>query len=76
MQWIIDKTIKRTVEQITAHMKIGLQKKAEPAGPSRLPGNNTAASKNRWNPAELGYFDLQLDKSYPKGDIISVNKEI
>lgn len=71
----IDEAVERTVERMTARMKIGPQGDAGPAGPPGPPSNDTAASKDRWNPAELGYFDPQLDKSYPKGDIISVNKE-
>ena len=76
MQQIIDETVERTMEQMTAHMKIELQGDARPAGPLEPLGNNTAASKNRWNLTELEYFDPQLNKSYPKGDIISVNKKI
>lgn len=41
----------------------------------RPPGKDTAASKDRWNLVELGYFDPQPNKFYLKGDIISVNKE-
>lgn len=34
------------------------------------------ASKNWLNPAKLEYFDPHFDKSYPKRDIIAINKKI
>ena len=30
----------------------------------------------RWNQADLGYFDLHLDRAYGKGEIVSVGKDV
>lgn len=52
-------------------MKIRPQRKTEPLRLSKLLGND----KNRYNLTKLGYFDSQLDKSYFKKTIISINKK-
>ncbi len=30
----------------------------------------------RWNQANLGYFDLHLDRAYGEGEIVSVGKDV
>ena len=50
-------------------------------GPQGLPGEPgatgiTATGSDRWNPADLGYFDPHLDKSYGEGEIVTVGKDL
>lgn len=34
------------------------------------------ASIKRWNQADLGYFDSQLDRAHGKDEIVSVGKDV
>ena len=34
------------------------------------------STSERWNQAELGYFDFQLDRAHGKGKIVSVGKDV
>ena len=36
----------------------------------------TPSSNSKWNTIELGYFDPHLNKSYDKGEIITIKKDI
>ena len=52
-----------------------------PPGPPGPPGANGVANgngngENRWNTADLGYFDPHLNKSYGKGEIVTVGKDV
>lgn len=48
---------------------------AGPIGPAGPEGGSTGGS-DRWNPADLGYFDPHLDKSYGEGEIVIVGKDL
>lgn len=40
------------------------------------PPDNPTKTAERWNQADLGYFDLHLDKAYGEGEIVSVGKDV
>ena len=48
------------------------------ATPKSLPGSNSLpkTSTERWNQADLGYFNPHLDRADKKGEVISVGKNI
>ena len=42
-----------------------------------VPGEGTSSSSTeRWNSADLGYFDPHLEKSYGEGEIVTVGKDL
>lgn len=43
-----------------------------------LPGGDSLpkASTERWNQANLGYFDPHLDRAHGEGEIVSIGKDI
>ena len=48
-------------------------------GQPGVPGEAAAASSSssdRWNSADLGYFDPHLEKSYSEGEIVTVGKDL
>lgn len=58
--------------------RLATQLNVNASGKPRLPGTlgePPTTANGRWNPADLGYFDPHLDKSYPESDIIAINKE-
>lgn len=75
MQKTLDNRFEQLMSRINTRLAMMLRGKTEPPRPSGPSDDNTPASKDRWNAAKLGYFDPHLDKSYPKGDIITVNKK-
>ena len=48
------------------------------AAAKALPGGNflPKASTERWNQANLGYFDIHLDRAHGEGEIVSVRKDV
>lgn len=47
-----------------------------PVGPPGPPGaNGNGNGDNRWNAADLGFFDPHLDKSYGEGEVVTVGKD-
>lgn len=48
------------------------------ASPKALSGDYSLlnASTERWNQAELGYFDHHLDREHGQGEIVSVRKNV
>ena len=46
--------------------------------PKILPAGDPVAkaSTERWNQADLGYFDLHLDRAYGEGEVVSVGKDL
>ena len=40
------------------------------------PLDNPTKTAERWNQADLSYFDLHLDKAHGEGEIVSVGKDI
>ena len=53
----------------------GEQGEQGPTGPQGPSGTVSASGSNRWNPSDLGYFDLHLDKSFGEGEIVTVGKD-
>ena len=47
-----------------------------PTGPQAESSSSNNGNNERWNPADLGYFDPHLDKSYGEGEIVTVGKDI
>ena len=45
-------------------------------GPAGAHGQAAGGGSDRWNAADLGFFDPHLDKSYGDGDIVTVGKDI
>ena len=80
MQKTLDNRFEQLISRIDTRLAITLRSKTGLPGLPGPPGNSTpreslATTSNRWNPTDLGYFDSHLDKSYPKGNIIAINKE-
>ena len=48
------------------------------ASPKSPPGGDflPKVSTERWNQADLGYFDPHLDRAYGEGEIVSVGKDV
>lgn len=40
------------------------------------PLDNLTKTAKRWNQANLGYFDLYLDKAHEEGEIVSIRKDV
>ena len=40
------------------------------------PLDNSTKMTERWNQADLGYFDPYLDKAHGEGEIVSVRKDV
>ena len=53
----------------------GPQGPTGPTGPDGQPGTGGNGNE-RWNAADLGFFDPHLDKSYGEGEIVTVGKDI
>lgn len=48
------------------------------ASPKPLPSSDflSKALAERWNQADLGYFDLHFDKAHGEGEIVLVGKDV
>ncbi len=46
------------------------------ATPKSHPVNDTLPKTERWNQANLGYFDPHLDRAHGEGEIVSVGKDV
>ena len=75
IQKILDNRFEQLMSKINTRLARMPRGKTSKPKPPKTPSKPSAIASSRWNPANLGYFNLHLDKSYPKGDIIAINKE-
>lgn len=77
IQTMIDNALATALNRLTqteqANGQQGPQGEPGPPGPAGPAGNGGTAG---WNAADMGYFDLHLDKLYGESEIVSVGKDI
>ena len=66
--------IEKLLEKLATKLNVNANTLGKPRLPE-TPSKLLTIAYSRWNPADLGYFNPQLDKLYLKSDIIAINKE-
>ena len=66
--------MEKLLEKLATQLNVNLNALGK-SRPPETPNKPPVTVSSRWNPANLGYFNLHLDKLYPKGNIIAINKE-